>query len=170
MTIGFRPLTRADLPDVLRWHQAAHAAPWFDHEPQDLAGTEHEYGPAIEGAEPTAMHAILLNGRAIGYMQHYLLSSYPDYQLALGIYDDAAGIDYIIGDEAFVGRGFGPQIIRQYVQEIVLPAYPGISSVISSPSPENARSLRALEKAGFRQERTVDVLGQSERLCVFDSA
>lgn len=168
MTFTFRPLTRADLPLLLTWHQAAHASPWFDHEPQDLEGTEHEYGRAIDGADPTVMHAIVADGRAIGYVQHYLLNSYPDYQLALGIYDDAAGIDYIIGDPAFIGREYGPQIIRQYVTEIVLPAYPGIKSVISSPSPENTRSLRALEKAAFRQERTVSVAGHDERLCVFD--
>jgi len=166
----FRLLTRADLPLLLAWHHAAHASPWFDHEPHDLEGTEHEYGPAIDGVEPTVMHAIEADGRAIGYIQHYLLSSYADYQLALGIYDDAAGIDYIIGEPAFIGQGYGPRIIRQYVEEIVLPAYPGVSSVVSTPSPENTRSLRALEKAGFRQERTVSVVGHDERLCVFDSA
>lgn len=169
MKFAFRPLTRADLPLMLAWHQAPHAAPWFDHEPQDLEGTADEYGPAIDGDDSTAMHAIEADGRAIGYMQNYRLGDYPDYQLALGIYDEAAGIDYIIGDAEFIGRGYGSQVIRQYVSEVVLPAHPDVSSVVSSPSPENVRSLRALEKAGFRQVRTVTILGQDERLCAFDA-
>jgi RimJ/RimL family protein N-acetyltransferase len=152
---------------MLRWHRAPHASPWFDGEPQDLEGTEREYGPTLDGLEPTFMHAIEIDGRDVGYIQHYHVASYPEYANALGI-ENAAAIDYVIGDPEYVGRGYGPSIIRRYVEDFVLPAHPTISCVLSSPSPENARSIRALEKAGFRQLRTARIVDQDERICVFE--
>jgi aminoglycoside 6'-N-acetyltransferase len=100
-------------------------------------------------------------------MQHYLVADYPEYLAPIGD-DEAAGVDFLIGDEAYVGRGLGPQIIAKYVKEVVVPRHAGVRRVVSSPDPENRRSIRALEKAGFRQVRTMTVLGKPERLCVLD--
>jgi aminoglycoside 6'-N-acetyltransferase len=99
--------------------------------------------------------------------QHYLVADYPEYLAPIGD-DEAAGVDFLIGDESYVGKGLGPQIIAKYVKEVVVPRHAGIRRVVLSPNPENRRSIRALEKAGFRQVKAITVVGQPERLCVLD--
>ena len=113
------------------------------------------------------MHVIEIGGQSIGYMQYYRVRDYSEYLETVGE-PDAAGIDFLIGEARFVGRGLGAKLLRAYIKRIVVPALPGITKIVSSPDPENQRSLRALEKAGFAQLRTIEVQGRSERLCVLN--
>lgn len=165
--ISFRPLLRSDFSDIIRWHRAPHAAKWFADSPLDSAAAEREYGPCIDGLEPTKLHIVEIDRRSIGYLQHYLVRDYPDY-LEVVREPDAGGIDFIIGEPAYVGRGLGPRIISEYITSVVVPSHPGIRKVVSSPDPGNGRSIRALEKIGFDQVRTIVVDGKLERLCLLN--
>ncbi len=166
--LAFRPLRQADLPDLVRWLQAPHAARWFP-ERLDLAAAERKYGPRIEGSSATRVHVVLADGRACGFSQHYRVGDYPEYAAATGE-PAAVAIDYAIGIEDLTGRGLGPQLIWQFVRQIVLPAHPAARLVVASPDVANVRSVRALEKAGFRRVREITTNdGQSaELLCVLD--
>ena len=169
-SISFRPLTRADFPDMLRWWRAPHAARWFGpYEPDDLRGCEAVYGPSIDGTDPARVHILEIDGRSGGYLQHYLVRDEPVYLAAVGD-DQAAGIDFIIGEDDLIGKGLGPLVIAEYVRTIVVAAYPWIRRVVSSPDADNGRSIRALEKAGFQQGALIHVDGQDrpERLCALD--
>jgi RimJ/RimL family protein N-acetyltransferase len=83
---------------------------------------------------------------------------------------DAAGIDYLIGVQGLTGQGLGPQLIWNYLRQVVFPARPAVRRVIASPEVANVRSIRALEKAGFRvvREITGEHPGRPEMLCVLD--
>jgi RimJ/RimL family protein N-acetyltransferase len=165
--ITFRPLRRADFPATIRWNHGSHAAPWFAGEPRTVAEVEAHYGPCIDGTEPTRIDVLEVNGRASGYLQRYRVRDHPDYRAAVGN-DDAIAIDFIIGEPDLVGRGLGPRVIRHYVDDVVRRAYPEASRVISTPHPANERSIRALEKAGFRRGPVVDVAGQPEMVCTLE--
>ena len=168
MTITFRSLTRSDFPRVIAWHRAPHAAKWFErNSPVTLEDAEAYFGPCIDGADPTRVHVLDIDGAPSGYLQHYLVRDEPIYLAAVG-HSDAAAIDFIIGDPAFVGRGIGPRVIRCYVEDVVRTANPGVPRIISTPDPNNERSLRALEKAGFVRGPIVDVEGSPECVCVLD--
>ena len=54
-----------------------------------------------------------------------------------------------IGEEDAIGRGLGPEILRAFISEVVF-AQEGTHAVVAGVEPENMRSLRAFEKAGFR--------------------
>jgi 8-oxo-dGTP pyrophosphatase MutT (NUDIX family) len=166
--LAFRPLRWADLPDLVRWQRAPHAARWFP-ERLDLAAAERKYGPRIEGSSPTRVHVLLAGGQACGFAQHYRVGDYPEYAAAIGE-PEAAGIDYAIGIEDLAGRGLGPQLIWQFVRQIVLSAHPAARLVVASPDVANVRSVQALEKAGFRRVREITTNdGQSAELqCVLD--
>lgn len=167
--LAFRPLAAADLPALLGWRQAPHAARWFP-ERLDLAAAERKYGPRIAGQSPTRMHVAVVDGEDVGFLQHYRVGDYPDYAAATGL-PDAVGIDYAIGVPELAGRGLGPQLIWSYLRDVALPAHPAAAQVLASPDVANYRSIRALEKTGFTEVGQIAVPGASspERLCVLDA-
>jgi RimJ/RimL family protein N-acetyltransferase len=166
--IAFRPLAENDLPDLVEWMHAPHAARWFSAD-LDLSEAQRKYIPRIEGRSPTRMQVVLIGGRARGFLQHYRLRDYPDYCRAAGD-QEAAGVDYLIGAEELTGRGLGPQMIWSYLRQVVFAAHPDAPRVVASPELANHRSIRALEKAGFRQAGQIagEVPGKPEMVCVLD--
>jgi 8-oxo-dGTP pyrophosphatase MutT (NUDIX family) len=164
---AFRPLVMADLPSLLAWQRAPHAARWFP-ERLDLAAAQRKYGPRIAGESPTRVHVASAGGRDCGFLQHYRVGDYSEYAAATGL-PDAVGLDYAIGIGKLTGRGLGPQLIWGYLRDIALPAHPLARHALASPEVANHRSIRALEKAGFAQAGTIEAGGSGrERLCVLD--
>ena len=63
---------------------------------------------------------------------------------------EAAGIDFFIGEETLIGMSLGPAIINALVDD-TWSRYGHIQAIVVNVSPENRRSWRALEKAGFER-------------------
>ena len=145
------------------WHRAPHTAPWFSATTVDLVAAEYE--PCIDGTDPTRVHVLEIDGAPCGYLQHYLVRDNASYLEGVGD-PDAAAIDFIIGEPDLIGKGLGPRVIRDYIETVVVSAYPDVPRVVSTPDPRNVRSIRALEKAGFVPGAVVRVEGKPERLCV----
>ena len=151
MAITFRLMTRDDLPLVHEWHQRPHVARWWTAR-TTFEETEAHYVPTIKGTEPTQHYLALLDGEPLGMIQTYLVSDYPDYAALIEEGEGTAGLDLFIGDEAQTGRGLGTEMIRRFVEEIVF-ARPETIACTADPDLENAASVRAFEKAGFRAVR-----------------
>jgi aminoglycoside 6'-N-acetyltransferase len=145
--VDFRPLTRDELPLLHEWLCREHVRRWWG-EPGTLEDTVAEYLPAIEGTEPTDLHAIVLDGRAVGLVQTYLLADYPDYAALLGLGTGVAGLDLLLGEEELLGHGLGTTVIRRFTREVVL-ARKGTVACTADPDLRNLASIRAFEKAGF---------------------
>lgn len=148
--IAFRPLTRGDFSLLAAWLSRPHVEPWW-REPYDLDSIEARYGPCVDGIDPTELHVILLDGHPVGFLQWYRVADNPTWRAAIegtGVGDDAAGMDYLLGDETLLGHGLGPRVLRQFLDE-VLRRYPEIATVALSVGKGNRRSWRALEKLGF---------------------
>ncbi|MGI8899609.1 MAG: GNAT family N-acetyltransferase [Nocardioides sp.] len=148
--LGFRPLTRADLPDVVRWVHEPHVARWWNDEAADLAAAEGHYGPAIDGTEPSRVWVVEVNGRSVGFVQDYLIGDHPEYAL-LTAQPDAVGFDYAIGETSWVRRRLGTRMLWQFLRDVVRPGYPEARTFFAAPDHRNTGSVRVLEKLGFRQ-------------------
>lgn len=148
--VAVRAMTRGDLPDLTRWRQTDHVRRWWaaDGEPTAEA-IEAEFGPRIDGRTPTRMWVIEVNGRSIGFIQDYRLRDYPDFAL-LTPDPDAVGLDYAIGETAWLGRGFGARAIWSWLAR-ARHRFPDVGTYFAAPDHRNKASLRMLEKAGFRQ-------------------
>ena len=110
-----------------------------------------KYGPWITGDDDvtTHRHVIELDGRAIGLIQHYRLEDEPAYAAAIGeAAPGGAGIDLLIGEVDEIGRGVGAAALDAYVRDVVF-TDPSITRATAGPHPDNRRSCRAFEKAGF---------------------
>lgn len=142
-----RPMTPGDLPDVTRWVNEPHVAKWWD-ENRTSEQVAAYYGPALRGEDPTRLWIWEVNGRSVGFVQDYRISDHPDY-LLLCSRPDAVGFDYVVGENAFVGRGIGTALLWVFLRDIVWPAYPGVTEFFAAPDHRNGASLRVLEKLGL---------------------
>lgn len=149
-TIGFRPLSRADLPVVVRWLRQPHVNRWWHDETPNLATAERQYGPAIDGTEPTRVWVAEVNGRSVGFVQEYRIGDHPEYAILTGA-PDAIGLDYVVGEPAWVGRGVGTRMLWRLLRDVVWPHRSEATTYFAAPDHRNAASLRVLEKLGFQR-------------------
>ncbi len=158
----FRPLRREDMPLMFRWLYTPHVARWWwsDQAPtvEDL---EVKYLPRILGEDPTDCYVIVENGREIGYIQTYVIANHPEYAALVNVAERAAGIDLFIGEPDRVHRGLGPQLLHDFMRDIVFAA-PDVESCIIGPAISNASAIRAYEKAGFNYLKTINVPDEDE--------
>jgi aminoglycoside 6'-N-acetyltransferase len=148
--LSFRALGREDFPLLSQWLSAPHVQTWWREEFAPTS-VERRYGPVVDGADPTECFVVEGDERPIGFVQRYLLADNPEWRVSLSVAGtprDGAGIDFFIGVDTLIGRGLGPRIIESFVGD-TWTRYPEIAAIIVNVSPDNRRSWRALEKAGF---------------------
>ena len=118
MAFAFRPMTVADLPNLLRWMAADHAQPWFGDEPRTIEGATARYGQQLDRTSPMRMWIAEFEGRDIGFLQDYPVRAYDDY--AVRVQDpEAVAFDYLIGEPDLVDRGIGTQMITAFCRDIL---------------------------------------------------
>lgn len=146
--VTIRAMTRGDLTDVTRWRQSEHVRRWWASEGEPTADrVEERYAPCIDGLTPTRMWVVEVNGRSVGFLQDYRVGDYPDYAL-LGPDPESIGVDYLIGDPAWVGRGLGTRMLWAWMLR-ARHRLPDATTYFAAPDHRNAASLRVLAKAGF---------------------
>jgi aminoglycoside 6'-N-acetyltransferase len=142
LPVSFRPLQRADFALLAGWLKLPHVAPWWSDEPT-VTALDAQYGPSVDGSDPTEAFIIELEGRPVGFIQRYRLDDYPAWCDALGI-ERAAGIDYLIG------VGLGPVIVESFTA-LTFERYADIDRMGVAVQQANHRSWRTLEKAGYER-------------------
>ena len=158
-TISFRPLAREDFAQLHRWVRAPHVAPWWD-DPVELDAITRDYAPCIAGEDRTQVFVVVVDGRAVGFLQSYRWADHPDLASTFGAGAGEAGIDIVIGEAEMTGRGLGPAIIRQFIETMVF-ADDAVRGVVVEPDARNARSVRAFEKAGFAAVTRIGLVGEA---------
>ena len=146
---AFRPMTGADLADLVRWINLPHVARWWD-EHRSFEQVAAHYGPGLRGEDAVRYWIGEVNGRSVGFFQDYRIADNPEYALLCGS-PDAVGFDYLVGEPAYVDRGLGTSLLWVFLRDLVVPAYDGVSELFAAPDHRNARSLRVLAKLGATQ-------------------
>jgi aminoglycoside 6'-N-acetyltransferase len=182
--IAFRLLARSDLPTVRRWLNTPHVYEWWGRHagpgalggPGEDAATEAEveekYGQVMDHDPSTHRFIIELDAAPIGLIQWSHLRDSEECARQIG--EDpttAAEIDLLIGEPGAINRGLGTRAIDAFVTTIVF-RQPDVTRVVAGPARNNARSIRAFEKAGFRRVRFAQVEGEPtpEAIMVRDKA
>jgi aminoglycoside 6'-N-acetyltransferase len=169
--ITFRPSTAADLPMLHRWLNEPGVVEWWEGDDVSWDSVVRDYGPDRD--DGTEHWIAQLDGRDIGWIQCYAAKDSDDEAAAwfpLGVDEQAAGIDYLLGEPVERGRGIGSAMIRAFADEIVFGRHPNWTQACASPYAANVASCRALEKAGFTFRGTVDDPDGSCSLMVLDRA
>jgi len=146
--VVLRPMTPGDLPFLARWLRREHVRRWYgmDGEPTPERVAE-SYAADIAGETATSIWVVEVNGRSVGFCQDYRIADYPEYAL-LTPDPNAIGLDYAIGEPAFVGRGIGTRMLWAWLTGVAA-RYPGADTCFSAPDHRNGASLRILDKVGF---------------------
>jgi aminoglycoside 6'-N-acetyltransferase len=156
MTVDVRPLARADFPLLGAWLAEPLVARWWHHDPRPAA-LERDFGPSVDGADPTEMFIATLHGRPFGLIQRYRVEDNPEWGEELSavwpVPAGALSIDYLIGEPAFRGRGLGAVMIATAVAR-GWDQYRDADDVVVPVATGNRASWRALETAGFRRVAT----------------
>lgn len=149
--IDFRRLRRDDFGLLARWLAEPAVARWWNHEVTPGA-IERDFGPSVDGRDPTEMFLALSEGRPFGLIQRYRIAAEPEYAAELARVCDvppgALSVDYFIGEPDMRGRGLGAGLIAALVARSWA-AYPDAAAVVVPVVAGNAASWRALERAGF---------------------
>jgi aminoglycoside 6'-N-acetyltransferase len=162
-------MTRADLGTFRRWLQDPEVQRWFQEPDLSADGVEAKWGPRIDGATPHEQWFAIVDGREVAWFQIYALAAFPDYRevcTTVGVDPAGGGFDYLVGETGDRGRGIGSTVIGAFVEEVAFGQHPAWPLACASPHPDNAASLRALEKAGFRFGGLIDTATGPERLMV----
>lgn len=153
MSLEFRPLDRRDFPQLSVWLAAPHVETWW-RQASDAGALESEYGPVVDGADPTEVFIVDDDdGEPVGMIQRYRLIDYPEWERAVpaGVTPrEGAGIDYLIGDASRIGHGLGGRIISAFVDD-TWDRCPEVPAIVVAVQQGNRRSWRVLEKTGFER-------------------
>jgi RimJ/RimL family protein N-acetyltransferase len=164
--LSFRPVARRDFEQLAAWARTPHVHRWWRH-PLTVDEFEAEYGPCVDGTDPTEAFVVVSGTRDIGFIQAYRLADHPERERLLGV-PGAVGIDYFIGDPASIGRGIGTRMVGEFVATVIRATSPDVMAVIADPEVANAASCRILEKNGFVRAKVLDGTFGDEQLMVLD--
>jgi aminoglycoside 6'-N-acetyltransferase len=149
--VSLRPVADSDIDDLFRWLHEREVVQWWGEPPADLdTCREENVGPDDDA--PTWRFIIEERGRPVGMIQYW--HEYYDEH-----YWFSAGIDIFIGEPAARNRGVGTEAVRTmlaYLFEVKQ-----LHRVTIDPQTDNARAIRAYEKAGFRRD---GVLRHNDRM------
>jgi aminoglycoside 6'-N-acetyltransferase len=157
--LSFVALSRDHFSQLVEWLARPHVAQWWTN-PQGAAAVEEEFGPCVDGTDPTEVLLCAQGDQLVGLVQLYRLDDNPDYAAAVGL-PDAAGIDLFIGEADRLGVGLGQAIIAAALER-VWRRYPDVPCAMAGPSVRNVRSIRAFEKSGFTARGPVRVPGEED--------
>jgi aminoglycoside 6'-N-acetyltransferase len=148
--VELRRVTREDFPLLSRWLAEPLVARWWDDDPSPEA-VERQYGPSVDGDDPTAVYLGLHEGRPIGLVQVYAFADEPESLAELAtictVPDGALSIDYLIGEPDARGRGLGAAMIAAAVAR-GFADHPEAREVLVPVVAGNTASWRALQRAG----------------------
>ena len=111
-----------------------------------------------------AQFIVAADTRPFAYLQCYNISAWD-----AGFGPQPAGtrgLDQFIGEQDMLGRGHGSAFIRDFAERLLADGTP---RVVIDPDPDNARAIRAYEKAGFSRDRLVDTADGVALLMVRDA-
>jgi aminoglycoside 6'-N-acetyltransferase len=154
LAVTLQRLRRADFARLAQWLAAPHVARWWDHE-TDAAAVERDFGPIVDGADPAdAFVAVDAAGAPFGYLQRYPIAPFPEYVAELEavtpVPAGAWSIDYLVGDAARLGRGWGRSLVVEGLRRLWADE-PSALAVVVPVHADNVASRRALLGAGLRE-------------------
>jgi len=157
-TVGFTPVTQDELPMLGSWLRMPHNRQWWGDPETELSYIRD----MVEGRDTTRPYIFHVDERPLGYIQCWFVADTlfepwtTDYPGLLDVPLDTVGVDLSIGDPAQLSKGIGSRVLSIFVERLVAG---GHRTIIIDPDPDNARAVRAYEKAGFKS--IPELLGRS---------
>ena len=92
---------------------------------------------------------ILFNNQDIGFIQTYFLDDFSPYMIK----DTSKGVDLFIGEQNFLHKGYGKDILRSFIKNYIF-IDERVQYVVIDPELNNKIAIKAYHKAGFEHINT----------------
>jgi RimJ/RimL family protein N-acetyltransferase len=140
-----------DIGLLKAWLKEPHVAKWFTHpdawiEEIELRETKFSF---------IQHYVVEEEGYPIGFCQFYDYSKGGEEWNGSIPAEGSYSIDYLIGDPAYLGKGYGTEIVKLLTAEIRNKT--DAKRIIVKPEPENKRSRSTLISAGFTYDEKNDL-------------
>lgn len=157
--IQFDPIKHEHISLLVSWLNTPHVRLWYSQgqdNPITYAGVAKKLEPRITGKEAVYGYIVHIDTIPVGYIQVYDARLFPrdGYNLTdipeIKTIDRLAAIDFYIGNPAYIGKGYGTRIVKEFLEQYVKPYY---NACLVDPDIRNSASIRCFEKAGFNKTR-----------------
>ncbi|MCK5761738.1 MAG: GNAT family N-acetyltransferase [Candidatus Izimaplasma sp.] len=147
--IKFRNVTQKDFKKLYFWLNTPHVKQFWDqNENFSFQKISNKYSKKIiEGK--VGIYIFSIDNIDIGFIQAYFLDDLASFM----IQGTAKGIDLYIGDENYIYKGYGKDIIRQFIQNYIF-CDSSVDYVVIDPEVKNTNAIKAYKKAGFEHANT----------------
>ena len=155
--LRFKPLEETDLELIHTWVHRPFVKKWFEHMvmPWDeFQTTMHER----LNSGILWIFIIQTNGNPIGCIGYYDANKFADGS-GLTEPEGTYGIDLFIGEQEYLGKGYGTATLIQFIKKIMndqKALLKPIHKIIVDPHTENIPALKMYTKLGFTISRHVD--------------
>lgn len=140
-----RPLDDADIDLLTSWLNKDYILKWY-HDADEWLGEIHRRHDAYSWIH----HFIVMDGETpIGFCQYYDCYAAGDMEdwYSVSAPDDTFSIDYLIGNEAFLGKGYGKAIVGLLTDTIR--TVERARRIVVQPERENHASNHVLIANGY---------------------
>jgi RimJ/RimL family protein N-acetyltransferase len=149
--IALRPFEDADAALLQKWLYSPHVAKWYKYPGHWLREIRRRHG---EFSFITHFIAVF-DGVPIGFCQYYDTHFAQEHEVwndepqISQVKGEIYSIDYLIGEAAYLRKGYGKTIVGLLCEEV---RGVGAKRIIADPEPGNAASSKTLEANGFTHD------------------
>ncbi|MDR3646215.1 MAG: GNAT family N-acetyltransferase [Candidatus Babeliales bacterium] len=154
--IEFVKLRRSHFSYLIKWLNSEHVKEWFGNSTSKqitLHGIEKKLGPRIDKTENIDCFIIFIKNEPIGYIQLYNAREFKREGYELSLIENEikeipklAAIDFYIGNTEFLNKGYGTEILKQFLIKFVDNNF---NACMVDPNINNIRSINCYKKSGF---------------------
>ena len=152
--ISFKPLESSDFDLLTTWINMDFVSNWYDRRKFIFDNVEKKYRFKRKDYVLVDSFIVQIDSIPIGYIQKYIIADYFNYAACMEVSYTAVGIDMFIGEKEYMHKGYGKDIVKQFMTYFIFPM-PNNDMVIASPDPSDVAAIRMYEKAGFTYVKTV---------------
>ncbi len=141
--ITFKSIVDRDILLIEKWIYQEHVLKWY-HEPEEWVREMMERN----GEFSFLNHFIVYDeDKPFAFCQYYDCFCAQEDWYTVNSSGHTYSIDYLIGDEMYLGKGYGKLIIKTLMEKIS--NYKNAKRIIVQPEKENISSCKSLESNGF---------------------
>ena len=152
--IYFEPLKELHFELILRWFNKPHVQAFYSLRNWTYEEVYKKLKPYVQREAQMNSFIAYLENHPIGYIQSYSLKDHPweNQDLSEETIRKAAGFDLFIGEENYLKKGIGKQIIESFLKEHIWPNY---QYCFVDPDIQNIASIRLFQKCGFIEHKQI---------------
>ena len=147
--ITFKEVKENDFPQLHIWRNNIHVKEYWDpDEHLTFEATCLKYSDKLNKGKEN-MYIIVIDDLEIGFLQAYFLEDTSPFKIK-GV---AKGIDLYIGELDFLHKGFGKDILTEFMKNYVF-SDDSVDFTVIDPAERNKVAIKAYQKAGFTHVNT----------------